>query len=168
MLPFRTPKSIRWDFREGRFGDFVYIDVVPLMGTSSRKEWIYGHACAHCHRGYNAVIEGNAKLYRKVCASKRGDYLMCESLQNKLTVRCNNRPKPKGAYCSEHEDEPEPENETCADWPTITEIWRAQMDNSCPAGKTVSGESDGSKNLKDSARAYRGCRTYCGEFFVLG
>ena len=101
-------------------------------------------------------------------ASKRGDYLKCESIHNKLTVRCNKRPKPKGAYCSEHEDEPEPENETCADWPTITEIWRAQMDNSCPAGKTVSGESDGSKNLKDSARAYRGCRTYCGEFFVLG
>ena len=153
MLPPRTLKSIRLDFREGRCADFLYSDVVPLMRTSFRKEWIYGHACAHCHRGYNVVIDGNAKLRRKVCASKRGDYLKCESLQNKLTVRCNKRPKPKGDYCSEHEDGPESENDTCAEWATITEIWRAQMDNSCPVDKTGSGKSDGSKQRKYSARA---------------
>ena len=86
-------------------------------------------------------------------ASKRGDYLKCESIHNKLTVRCNKRPKPKGAYCSEPEDEQESENDTFAEWPTITEIWRAQIDNSFPVGKTVSVKSEGSKQRADSARA---------------
>ena len=153
MLPFRTLKSISWDFREGRFGNFLYCDVVPLLRTSFRQDWIYRHACAHCHSGYNVVIDGNAKMYRKVCASKRGDYLKCESLQNKLTVRCNKRPKPKGSYCSEHEGDPESENETCGEWPTITEMWRAQNDNSCPVDKTGSGKTDGGKQRKDSTLA---------------
>ena len=75
--------------------DFLYIDVVRLMGTSYRNEWIYGHACAHCHRGCNVVIDGNSKLYRKVCASMRGDFIKCGSPQNKLTARCTNALCPK-------------------------------------------------------------------------
>ena len=31
IIPPRAPKSIRWDFMEGRFGDFLYIDVAPSL-----------------------------------------------------------------------------------------------------------------------------------------